>query len=377
MSFKVIYGDATTYKGDAILNSLGTNGAVYGRLCKNVIEKINRPAVKKLIDEQVNMAVGTIIETEGGDMNCEHVIHIVTPFRKDEVSVSGNKKLIAAYQSVVDYAIKKGYKSIGLPFIGTGANGYSESEAYDALIDVTSRISDREVAENVDILDITILGYLQKTSYGERRPLNSRRNYREVGDSEEECIRLGLPAYFGTFKHMTKSSVAKVLKDRGYNDAAINAINDENSPFWIAKFMSDLDPNKFFKPNYKMFTGKDNSYSYKYPYDFVRDYCLQNGIDEYMALREFDVKERGRIYKRSISKLNIYRFAILLKWPKEVVVQYMTLCGHSFSPWDEVDRFFFKGLKDGFDGPVRTLYELDSSYKRATNKTVFSYSGKN
>ncbi|MCQ2603303.1 MAG: macro domain-containing protein, partial [Clostridia bacterium] len=278
MSFKVIYGDATTYKGDAILNSLGTNGAVYGRLCKNVIEKINRPAVKKLIDEQVNMAVGTIIETEGGDMNCEHVIHIVTPFRKDEVSVSGNKKLIAAYQSVVDYAIKKGYKSIGLPFIGTGANGYSESEAYDALIDVASRISDREVAEKVDILDITILGYLKKTSYGERRPLNGRRNYREVGDPEAECIRLGVPAYFSTFKYMTKSSAGKVLKGHGYNDAAINAISDENSPFWIVKFMSDLDPNKFFKPDYKKFSGRKDG-PYNYPYDFIRDYCAQNGIN--------------------------------------------------------------------------------------------------
>lgn len=34
MSFSVTYGDALEYKGDAVLNSLGTNGAVYGRLCK-------------------------------------------------------------------------------------------------------------------------------------------------------------------------------------------------------------------------------------------------------------------------------------------------------------------------------------------------------
>ena len=36
MSFSVTYGDALEYKGDAVLNSLGTNGAVYGKLCKNI-----------------------------------------------------------------------------------------------------------------------------------------------------------------------------------------------------------------------------------------------------------------------------------------------------------------------------------------------------
>lgn len=46
MSFKVIYGDALEYEGDAVLNSLGTNGAVYGRLCKNIINGINRKDVK-------------------------------------------------------------------------------------------------------------------------------------------------------------------------------------------------------------------------------------------------------------------------------------------------------------------------------------------
>ena len=83
MSFSVTYGDALEYKGDAVLNSLGTNGAVYGRLCKNIIKGINRKDVKTLIDAQKDMPFGKLIETEGGDLQSAHVLHIVTPFKKN------------------------------------------------------------------------------------------------------------------------------------------------------------------------------------------------------------------------------------------------------------------------------------------------------
>jgi len=188
MSFSVTYGDALEYKGDAVLNSLGTNGAVYGRLCKNIINGINRKDVKTLIDAQKNMPFGKIIETEGGDLQSAHVLHIVTPFKKNDDS--NCTQLRKAYKSVVDYAINHGYKTIGLPIIGTGANGYSDKEAYEAVLDVLSEISDKEVETGEDIINATVIAYLnpkplkEQLYEEERRMLLERdRNMQEVYDS--------------------------------------------------------------------------------------------------------------------------------------------------------------------------------------------------
>ena len=37
MPFKVKYDDITTYDVEVVVNSLGTEGKVYGKLCKNII----------------------------------------------------------------------------------------------------------------------------------------------------------------------------------------------------------------------------------------------------------------------------------------------------------------------------------------------------
>lgn len=42
MAFSIVYGNALEYEGDAVLNSLGTDGSTYGELCKSIIKGINR-----------------------------------------------------------------------------------------------------------------------------------------------------------------------------------------------------------------------------------------------------------------------------------------------------------------------------------------------
>ena len=95
MPLQVKYDDVTTYKVDAIVNSLGVYGNVYGKLCKNIITKAKDDELKAFIDKQHN-SIGTVLVTTAGNLNCKNIIHVVTPFKKDDDR--NNSLLIKALQ---------------------------------------------------------------------------------------------------------------------------------------------------------------------------------------------------------------------------------------------------------------------------------------
>lgn len=272
MSFSVTYGDALEYKGDAVLNSLGTNGAVYGRLCKNIIKGINRKDVKTLIDAQKNIPFGKIIETEGGDLQSAHVLHIVTPFKKnDDANCTQLRK---AYKSVVDYAINHGYKTIGLPIIGTGANGYSDKESYEAVLDVLSEISDKEVETEEDIINATVIAYLNPKPLKEQLYEDERRMLLERAGNVQGV-------YYDS---------CDLADEVAHNNSKLKeAYADKHSFLNVIKFVADINPEDMFFPY-----NWPNPNPYKYPYDFVDDYCAQKKLP-LKTLREYDSHRRQKL----------------------------------------------------------------------------------
>ncbi len=350
MSFSVTYGDALEYKGDAVLNSLGTNGAVYGKLCKNIINGINRKEVKALIDSQKNMPFGKIIETDGGDLKCAHVLHLVTPFKKNDDGKC--TALRNAYKAVVDYAIVHGYKKIGLPLIGTGANGYSDKQAYEAVIDVLSEISDREETENIDIIEATVIAYLNPKPMKKvvedycEVPYRRAQSYtiRSVCD-EETCF----------------SAV--------HNEEFLKEIEDEHSFYNVAMFMGDINPADLFYPQFM--PGKT---AYVRPYDFVDDYCTQKKLPV-KTLREYDSRKRQDIRNnKTLSKIDVFRFSVLLNLTKTEILQFMALCGWGFNPTSRLDMFFMDYINGKYCifGKQRKLYELDMWFNPADNECQFT-----
>lgn len=339
MSFSVTYGDALEYSGDAVLNSLGTNGAVYGRLCKNIIKGINRKDIKAKIDSEKNMPIGKIIETDGGDLKCAHVLHLVTPFKHDDDKHC--TALRVAYKAVVDYAIAQGYATIGLPLIGTGANGYSDKQAYDAVIDVLSEISDKEAETGTDIIDATVIAYLNpkpfKAELVEYQEVISNRR----GKSKEEYTIIEAKE--------CNYSVA-------FDEKFLKELDDEHSFYNVAMFMSDINPYDMFYPQFLL--GKSG---YMYPYDFVDDYCTQKKLP-IKTLREYDSHKRQKVRNnQTLSKIDVFRFSVLLNLNKTEILQFMALCGWGFNPTSRLDMFFMDYIngKYGKFGKQRKLYELD------------------
>ena len=326
MPLKVKYDDVTTYKVDAIVNSLGVYGNVYGKLCKNIITKAKDDELKAFIDKQ-NNPIGTVLVTGAGNLNCKNIIHVVTPFKKDDDE--NNSLLIKAYKDCLNKALELGHKSIAMPFIGTGANGYSDAEAFESIGSACEDVLAKEEKEDKDIIYITIVGYLSKRN----------RNYRR---DEYEQIDGCVPY---RYQNEILNEQFQVLK-RNYNRNNSNAGEKgtfKKSVLELEKYityLNNINPNDLLVPNRK----------YIYPFDFFDDFVEQTKFSKvYLAKLGFDRKRRYKLRNSEhLSKKDIYRLSFILELNYSQILQWMFIAGHSFSPLDPLDRFFVKYLNDEY-----------------------------
>ena len=119
-------------KCDCIVNSLGPNTSVFGAICKSIVNAAKSDDIANMLKQHPTGNIFDIFVTNAGVLEPKKVIHIVMPFKKDD---KFNKNLKKAFSLVVDKAIELGMKSIAIPCIGTGANGYDKRDIYEAIDD--------------------------------------------------------------------------------------------------------------------------------------------------------------------------------------------------------------------------------------------------
>lgn len=317
MPINIRFDDITTYEVDAIVNSLGVDGSVFGRLCESILTKANNKNLTDFISSS-RRSVGTILVTDSYDLPCKNIIHIVTPFKKEDDE--NNTNLIRAYEKILDKAIENGYKSIALPFIGAGANGYDENDAYGAIMEACSKILIEEEKLDKDIIDIYVVGYLKAKPIRRRNEEEFR--YRQMEFVDYNCC--------------------KVPVEKGRT--IFNKIKNYVSA------MDDFDENEMIMPL---------SSKYTYPYDFIDDFINVKNIDEKVITKNcYDRRRKHQLRNaKSLKKIDIYRLAFVLGMNKTELFQFMIVCGVWFSPLDAIDKFFLNYM-NGKYGKARDLLEL-------------------
>lgn len=138
MDYEVIRNDIVNMKVDAIVlpaNPLleegnGTSTAIYEKAGRWDLNK----ACKKIIKRYKRVRVGTAVPTLGFNTDAKYIIHAVTPKWRG----GGNneyEKLSSAYYSSLELADLMDCKSIAIPLLSAGSNGFDIDTAIQVAFD--------------------------------------------------------------------------------------------------------------------------------------------------------------------------------------------------------------------------------------------------
>lgn len=131
MKLKVIQGDITTIKVDAIVNAAnnslmgggGVDGAIHRAGGSKILEEC-----KKIVSKQGELPTGEAVITSAGNLPAKFVIHTVGPVWHGGNS-NENQKLSNCYVNSLQLATENKCKTISFPNISTGVYGYPKKEA--------------------------------------------------------------------------------------------------------------------------------------------------------------------------------------------------------------------------------------------------------
>lgn len=328
MGYSIIFGDITQVKTDVIVNSLGIDGNVYGMVCEAILDAAKSPELTNYVDSLQNNNIGDIFITDSGELLCQKIFHIVTPFKF--LDDKNNSLLEKAYVDILGKAIELGYKSIALPLIGCGANGYSEHEVSKVVTKVCGNLALKEYEEKHDILDVVLVSYVKP-----------KRRHRERVEEEYYNAR-----FFETPRVLTECNAVSISSDDSFE---INKAPKTKTSSVKYKGISQNQIIKnilliqkaytYLKPEELLAVEIGNR-----PYAFVINHLNDIGMDD----KEFilqgvpsDVKTRWSS-RKEIEKINIYRIAFITKMNFSRLLQFMMINNKQFSPEDELDIFMIK-----------------------------------
>lgn len=153
MKLKVVAGDITKMKADAIVNAANVHLAG-GSGVDGAIHKAGGPAIakacKKIIATRGKLKAGEAVATTAGKLNAKIVIHTAGPIwhggTKNEAAA-----LEACYTNSLKIAAENGCASVVFPAISTGVYGYPKEKAAQIAIRSVQR-SEEPVQEVIFVV---------------------------------------------------------------------------------------------------------------------------------------------------------------------------------------------------------------------------------
>lgn len=134
MAFYIVEGDITKFEGDAIINSVGVESTIYGKVCQSILDAANSPKLQGFIDSVNDVySVGEVFITDSYGLPVKKIVHLISPHAKKDPNCFLLKECI---RRVFNECRARGLKKIGIPCIGTGANMYKHDEVESIITDM-------------------------------------------------------------------------------------------------------------------------------------------------------------------------------------------------------------------------------------------------
>jgi O-acetyl-ADP-ribose deacetylase (regulator of RNase III) len=311
MGYRVVVGDLFEYKVDAYVNSVGKDASLYGIFCSKLVKQSNSIILKENLDSRNNNDYGDIFVIDNIDkwnLNCNHVINIVTPIKNKDESLS---KLKEAYSKVIKYAIDKNYKTMAIPLLGSRGNGYSDDESF---------LAGQRAMDELSLLE-----------------------------KDKEIIKVYFVIYRG---------LANTTNYRERNLNYLNKVNYGKRLFKYAFILSEIEEKDMFIPTRSLPTQ----------FDFIQNFVEVKGLR--FCECEFDEAkiDSKRRYKwlssdvREMKKADIFKCVYLVKLNKTQAFQFFIHCNLALNLDLEEDMFMYKYLNK------ETSYSSYNKFKNAINE---------
>jgi O-acetyl-ADP-ribose deacetylase len=143
-TIRLVQGDITTIKADAIVNAANTS-LMGGGGVDGAIHRKGGPAIledcKKIVARQGGCPAGEAVITTGGNLPAKYVIHTVGPIWNG--GNKNEKKLLAScYTSALLLAEQHDIKTIAFPNISTGVYRFPKEEAAAIAVSTVQQFAD-------------------------------------------------------------------------------------------------------------------------------------------------------------------------------------------------------------------------------------------
>ena len=216
MALSIVRHEITKIKADAIVNSTNERFVVGGLGVDASIHYAAGPKLAEALDEIGCCPVGSAVITESFNIsNCRYIIHAVPPVYQGEDPHAQKLKLLhKTYISVLNLAEEKKCRSVAIPLLSAGANGYPKKRAYEIAtfcirgwlahhdaseMEIMLVLYDRDAVDLSESIDHSLRDYITdyyanahkedlREFYGSPEFRYQRPAFRESSVLEEKCV---------------------------------------------------------------------------------------------------------------------------------------------------------------------------------------------
>lgn len=370
------YMNITKCNCECIVNSLGPQTNVFGAICNSVVETANSDEISNMLKDNPTADIFQMFVTDAGKLPSKHIIHIVMPFKS--MDTNHNDNLRKAFSLVIDKAISLGYKSIGIPYIGTGANGYQNE---DIAATINSILFEYQYKENINMKIVSIV----------YNPTGDSRRFKDVDekyynerffDKYLEQMRsrhLQNENYYHK-EHNSNLKPPRIYNDRLVGPTKMNSVkektsqsyyySDKKTQFILEAYDSFYNP----KDEYELTEDVDN------PVDYIRNFKkkkkLYNISGDYQSALSYPNQTKVSSGERQIKKNEVINLAIACRMNFTEFVQFMFFSGFSISTnsKNDIEIALLQYLIDNkrFAGLALTYSEIAGKVGNEAVNTLFA-----